>query len=83
MADQSTQKEPKKPEKKEESDGLRNFTRYSGLGIQMGVIIFISVWGGKKLDHLLLLKTPLFTIILSLLGVAAAMWTVIKDFIKK
>jgi hypothetical protein len=48
----------------------------------MGIIIFISVWGGQKLDHLLLLKTPVFTIILSLLGVAAAMWTAIKDFIK-
>lgn len=82
MEDQSTQKEPKEPEKKQENDGLKNFTRYSGLGIQMAVIIFITVWGGTKIDHLLLLKTPVFTIILSLLGVAAAMWTAIKDFIK-
>jgi Putative F0F1-ATPase subunit Ca2+/Mg2+ transporter len=82
MEDLSTQKEPKKPEKKQENDGLKNFTRYSSLGIQMGVIIFITVWGGKKIDHLLLLKTPVFTIVLSLLGVAAAMWTAIKDFIR-
>jgi hypothetical protein len=48
----------------------------------MAVIIIITVWGGKKLDHLLLLKTPVFTIILSLLGVFAAIYAAIKDFIR-
>jgi len=48
----------------------------------MGVIIFITVWGGMKLDHLLLLKTPVFTIVLSLLGVFAAIYTAIRDFIR-
>ena len=83
MEDLPTQKEPKSPEKKPESDGLGNFGRYSGIGIQMAVIIFITVWGGMKLDKLLLLKTPVFTIILSLLGVAAAIYAAIKDFIRK
>ncbi|MGD0583058.1 MAG: AtpZ/AtpI family protein [Bacteroidales bacterium] len=82
MEDLSTQKEQKKPEKSPGNEGLRNFSRYSGIGIQMAVIIFITVWGGTKLDHLLLLKTPVFTIILSLLGVAAAIYTAIKDFIR-
>jgi hypothetical protein len=83
MVDQPIQKEPKNPEKKPENDGLRNFGRYSGLGIQMGVIIFITVWGGMKLDKHFLLKTPVFTIVLSLLGVAAAIYAAIKDFIRK
>jgi hypothetical protein len=48
----------------------------------MAVIILITVWGGKKLDNLLLLKTPVFTIILSLLGVFAAIYAAIKDFIR-
>jgi hypothetical protein len=48
----------------------------------MAVIIVITVWGGKKLDNLLLLKTPVFTIILSLLGVFAAIYAAIKDFIR-
>jgi ATP synthase protein I len=83
MEDQSTQNKPKSPEKKPENDGLRNFGRYSGMGIQMAVIIFLTVWGGQKLDHLFQLKTPVFTIILSLLGVFAAIYTAIKDFIKR
>jgi ATP synthase protein I len=82
MEDQSTQNKPKKQEKEPESDGLRNFAHYSGIGIQMAVIILITVWGGTKLDHMLLLKTPVFTIILSLLGVFAAIYTAIKDFIR-
>ncbi len=72
MEDQSARNQQKKPEKEPESSGLRNFAHYSGIGIQMAVIIVITVWGGKKLDNLLLLKTPVFTIILSLLGVFAA-----------
>ncbi|MFN8211717.1 MAG: AtpZ/AtpI family protein [Bacteroidales bacterium] len=82
MEDPSIQKDQKNQEKKQENNGLRNFARYSGLGIQMGVIIFITVWGGMKLDHLLLLKTPVFTIVLSLLGVFAAIYTAIRDFIR-
>jgi ATP synthase protein I len=82
MEDQSTQKEPIKREKNQESEGLKNFAHYSGIGVQMVVIILITVWGGKKLDQLLLLKTPVFTIILSLLGVFAAIYAAIKDFIK-
>ena len=82
MEDLSSQKDRKNPEKKPESNGLQNFAHYSGIGIQMGVIIFITVWGGTKLDHLLLLKTPVFTIVLSLIGVAAAIYTAIKDFIR-
>ncbi|HVN58352.1 MAG TPA: AtpZ/AtpI family protein [Bacteroidales bacterium] len=82
MEDQSAPKDLKSQEKKPESNGLKNFAHYSGIGIQMGVIIFITVWGGTKLDHLLVLKTPVFTIILSLLGVATAIYTAIKDFIR-
>jgi ATP synthase protein I len=82
MEDQTTQKEPKKPEKNQENRGLSNYTRYTGLGIQMIAIILITVWGGMKLDELFLLKTPIFTVVLSLLGVAAAIYTAIKDFIR-
>ena len=82
MEDQTTQKEPKSPEKKPENDGISNYARYTGLGIQMIIIILITVWGGIKLDELFLLETPVFTVILSLLGVAAAIYTAIKDFIR-
>jgi F0F1-type ATP synthase assembly protein I len=48
----------------------------------MFAIILITVWGGMKLDKLAGNQTPVFTIILSLLGVFAAIYTVVKDFIK-
>jgi F0F1-type ATP synthase assembly protein I len=82
MEDQTTQKDQKKPEKQQENKNPGNFAKYSGLGIQMIAIILITVWGGTKLDKLLELKTPVFTIVLSLLGVFAAIYTAIKDFIR-
>ena len=82
MEDQTSRKEPKKPEKSQPNEGIGNYARYTGLGIQMVIIILITVWGGIKLDELFLLKTPVFTIVLSLLGVAAAIYTAIKDFIR-
>jgi F0F1-type ATP synthase assembly protein I len=45
-------------------------------------IILITTWGGVKLDKLTGWHTPVFTIVLSLLGVFAAIYTAVKDFIK-
>jgi F0F1-type ATP synthase assembly protein I len=42
--------------------------------------IFLGVWGGMKLDEVLHTK-PWFTVILSLFGIAAGMYAVLKDFI--
>jgi ATP synthase protein I len=62
--------------------GIKDFARYSGLAFQMIGIILITTWGGVKLDKLTGWNTPVFTIILSLLGVFAAIYTAVKDFIK-
>lgn len=59
-----------------------SYIKYSNLAIQMGLIIGLSCWGGSKLDAHYQTKTPVFTIILSLLGIAVAMYLVLKDFIK-
>jgi len=71
-------KNPKNPSNK----GIRDFAKYSGMAFQMVGIILLTTWGGVKLDELLKLETPVFTIILSLLGVFAALYTVLRDFIK-
>ncbi|HEX2967973.1 MAG TPA: AtpZ/AtpI family protein [Bacteroidales bacterium] len=73
----------KKDRKRLQGKNLNDFARYSGMAFQMFAIIFITAWGGNKLDKLSDNKTPVFTIILSLLGVFAAIYTVLKDFIKK
>ena len=72
------QKNPKKPLNK----GIQNFARYSGLAFQMIGIILVTTWGGVKLDKLTGWDTPVFTIVLSLLGVFGAIYFAVKDFIK-
>jgi len=76
----STKKEKKETDKEE--NPFKTYSRYSGIAVQMIVIILISVWGGMKLDELSGSETPVFTIVLSLLGVVTAIYTSIKDFIK-
>jgi ATP synthase protein I len=80
MEEQQHQK--KKNPKEKENKGIKDFARYSGIAFQMVGIILITTWGGIKLDKLLNFEKPVFTIILSLLGVFAAIYTVVKDFIK-
>jgi F0F1-type ATP synthase assembly protein I len=60
---------------------LFNYARYSSIAIQMAVIIAVGVFGGFKLDGLLN-TSPLFTITLSMAGVAIAIYISIKDVIK-
>lgn len=80
MEEQQPQKtkNPKRPLNK----GVRDFARYSGMAFQMIGIILVTTWGGIKLDKLAGFEKPVFTIILSLLGVFAAIYTAVKDFIK-
>jgi len=72
----------KKNRKNLGNKGVNDFARYSGMAFQMLAIILVTTWGGIKLDHLTGTKTPVFTIILSLLGVFAAIYTAVKDFLK-
>jgi F0F1-type ATP synthase assembly protein I len=58
------------------------FIKYSNLALQMGVTIGLGAWGGNKLDQYFKNTTPVFTIILSLLGIGAALYLVLKDLIK-
>ena len=72
----------KKNQKSLENKGLNDFARYSGMAFQMIAVILVTTWGGIELDKLAKLHTPVFTIILSILGVFAAIYTAVKDFIK-
>ena len=48
---------------------LKFYAKYSSLAIQMGVIIVAGAFGGKELDKLIAWKFPVFTLILTILGV--------------
>jgi F0F1-type ATP synthase assembly protein I len=80
MEEQESQK--KKNRIRPGNKGIRDFGKYSGLAFQMIAIILITTLGGVKLDKLTGWKTPVFTIILSLLGVFAAIYFSVRDFIK-
>jgi F0F1-type ATP synthase assembly protein I len=81
MEEQQSQK--KSNQKKQGNKGLNDFSRYSGIAFQMIFIILVTTWGGRKLDKISGFEKPVFTIILSLLGVFAAIYIAIKDFIKR
>ena len=59
------------------------FIKFSNMAVQMAVVIGLGCWGGFKLDEKYNQgSTPVFTIVLSLVSIFAAMYLVLKDFIK-
>jgi F0F1-type ATP synthase assembly protein I len=62
--------------------GLGDYARYSGLAFEMIAIILGTSFGGVKLDEHFGTK-PLFTVILSLFGVGASLYIVLKGILKK
>jgi F0F1-type ATP synthase assembly protein I len=81
MEEQGSQKQ--KNPKNQQNRGIKDFAKYSGMAFQMLGIILVTTWGGVKLDKITGWKTPVFTVVLSLLGVFAAIYVSIKDLIKK
>lgn len=72
--------------KKEEQKGkkaLKSYARYSSIAFQMLVIILAGVFGGRELDRWLDLGFPVFTLGFTILAVLLAIYTVIKDLLKK
>lgn len=73
-------KQPK-TNQKENSNGLDKYAKYSGLAVQMILIILIFVWAGKKLDEKFMDEKQVFVIVFSLLGVFTGLYVALKDFI--
>ncbi len=69
--------------KKNNKNKLKDYVKYSNIGIQMMLIIILGTFGGFKLDEYLNWGFPLFVILFSLLSVAIAIYISIKDVIKK
>lgn len=67
---------------KKSPNSFNAYAKYSGLGVQMALIIGGGCYGGYKLDEYYKNTTPIFTIILSLASIALAMYIVLKDLIK-
>ena len=62
---------------------VRNYAKYSGMAFQMGIIILIGTFIGKKLDAYFQTERPYLTIFLALLSIFTALYVTLKDLIKK
>ena len=81
--EQNHQQSRQDQQKQKNSTGFTSYAKYSALAIQAGLLIFGGTFGGYKLDSWLNLKFPLFTLVLSLLTVSAAIWLLVRDVLKK
>ena len=63
--------------------GNHSILRYTSMATQMGITIFLGVWGGMKLDRYFQFESPIMTLALSLLGVVLAVYIVIRDVLRK
>ncbi len=79
---QSANQPKKKKSDSQGRSGLNDYLKYAGMGFQMLAIIGIFAWVGIRLDERSSRETPLFTAILSLLGVIIGIYTALKDFIR-
>ncbi len=61
------------------SPGSRRWLTFSGMALEMGVLIFIGLWIGKKVDAWLHLEKPWFMLLFTLLFTAAAISRVIRS----
>lgn len=68
----SQQKSPKK-------NTYRNAAILTGVAFEMGIIIYLSVQGGKWLDVQYQNEKNIFTVIATLLGVAISIWLVLQQ----
>lgn len=51
------------------------------MGFQMIIIILLFYWAGTKLDARAASEKPVYTAILTVLGVFAGLYIVLKDFL--
>ena len=61
---------------------LKNFATLSGLGLQMGIIIYVLVRIGKCLDAYFNLPKKIFVAIGAITGVALGLYVVLKQLKK-
>ncbi len=67
------------PPQHSKKNQLNEYARFSAMGLQMGIIIFLFLWGGQKLDQYLKFQFPVFTVISSFLGIGSALYFVIRN----
>ncbi|MGY3795260.1 AtpZ/AtpI family protein [uncultured Aquimarina sp.] len=67
---------------KNKGNQLRRYLALTGIAFQMGAIIFLCAYVGKRLDAYYLLEKKWFTMGFILFGVASSLYLVIKQLNK-
>ncbi len=62
---------------------MKSWARYSGMGLQMIAIILLFYWAGSKLDQRASTEKPVYTAVLTVLGVFAGLYIVLRDFLNR
>ncbi len=70
---------PPRPQPDESSTNTSALAKYSGIAVQMAAIIGLSTWAGVWLDGHFHSQTPWYTISLTLGGIFAALYQVIRS----
>ena len=68
---------------KEKRPSLESYARYSSMAFQMFAIIGLGIFGGVKLDKWIGTGFPVFTVLLSIVSVGAAIYSSTKDLLKR
>lgn len=61
---------------------VNNYIRFSGIGIQMGIIITAGALGGQWLDGKQGNEFPTWTLVLTLFAISTSLYIIIKEVIK-
>ena len=87
MLDQKTPEKDDQPGeknlRKRSVAGAKSYAQYSGLAIQMVVILLLFVYGGKWLDAHFETPKPYYTTGLALVGITLALYVPLRGLLKK
>ena len=70
---------PDPKSEKPERSTTRKVMQFSGMAMEMGVLIFAGAWLGKQVDRYLGLQKPYFLLAGTLLFTLAAIYRVVRD----
>lgn len=68
--------------KKDDKKRVKSYVKFSGIAIQMGVVIAISALGGNWLDEKQENEFPIWTLVLTLLSIFGSLYQIIREVIK-
>ena len=71
--------DPQKNNKKQRLSSGVSLLRYTDIVFRMGMTIALGTWFGKWLDDKMAMKNSIFLPVFALLGVAVALFMVIRD----